>query len=90
MVALANFMRLSLLKGAHAVKGWGHVQEIRVLIAGARTQASLNVVAQPRFLLSPIMFNRHADHLSRLVEIRRGKDWNSVLEREVDFREVYS
>jgi hypothetical protein len=30
LVALANFMRLSLLKAAHAVVGWRHVQEIRV------------------------------------------------------------
>ncbi len=29
-LALANFMRLSSLKAAHAVVGWGHVQEIRV------------------------------------------------------------
>ena len=26
---MANFMRLSLLKAAHAIVGWGHVQEIR-------------------------------------------------------------
>jgi hypothetical protein len=30
LLALANFMRLSLLKAAHAVVGWSHVQEIRV------------------------------------------------------------
>jgi hypothetical protein len=30
LLALANFMRLSLLKAAHAVVGWDHVQEIRV------------------------------------------------------------
>jgi hypothetical protein len=30
LLALANFMRLSLLKAAHVVVGWGHVREIRV------------------------------------------------------------
>ncbi len=33
LLALARFMRLSLLKAAHAVLRWSHVQEIRVASA---------------------------------------------------------
>jgi hypothetical protein len=33
LLALANFMRLSLLKAAHAGVGWSRVQEIRVASA---------------------------------------------------------
>jgi hypothetical protein len=36
------------------------------------------------------LFKEYANRSSRLVQIRPGKDRNSALEREVNFREVYS
>jgi hypothetical protein len=41
LVGLANIMRLSSLKAAHAVVGWSHVQEIRVAAAHATVRRIL-------------------------------------------------
>ena len=48
LVALATFMRLSLLKVGYVVVGWSHIQEIRGFAAGC---------ARSCFLLRPTMLN---------------------------------